>query len=182
MNEEWTTWEGRVIDGVYPLRRLLGRSDHSVVFLTEDQATTHSAAAIKLIPAEPLQAEAQLSRWKTVMTLAHPHLMRLLGCGHCQVGSHRLLFVVMEYAEQTLAQILTRRALSPDEMREMLAPTLDALAFLHRRGLVQGRLKPSNVLAVDDQLKLASDTVRIVGETNAGIAKSSPYDPPEADT
>src|SRR5439155_8999436 len=33
---------------------------------------------------------------------------------------------------------------------------------------------------VNDQLKLASDTVRPAGEPRAGIAKSSPYDPPEA--
>jgi len=61
----------------------------------------------------------------------------------------------MEYAEQTLSQILPHRALSPDEVREMLLPTLDALAFLHRKNLVQGQLKPANLLVVNDQLKLA---------------------------
>jgi TonB family protein len=62
----------------------------------------------------------------------------------------------------------------------MLLPTLDALAFLHRKNLVQGRLKPANFLVVNDQLKLASDTVRPAGEPSASIAKSSLYDPPEA--
>ena len=46
----------------------------------------------------------------------------------------------------------------------MLTPTLDALTFLHHRNLVQGQLKPSNFLVVNDQLKLASDTIRAAGE------------------
>ena len=62
----------------------------------------------------------------------------------------------------------------------MLIPTLDALAFLHRKDLVQGQLKPANFLVVNDQLKLASDTVRPAGEPRAGIAEPSLYDPPEA--
>jgi len=62
----------------------------------------------------------------------------------------------------------------------MLRPTLNALAFLHGKNLVQGRLKPSNILVVNDQLKLASDTIRPGGESTANIAKPSMYDPPEA--
>jgi hypothetical protein len=85
----------------------------------------------------------------------------------------------MEYADQTLAQILPRRALSPDETRELLLPTLSALGFLHRNNLVQGQLKPTNLLVVNDQLKLASDTIRSTGKLSSGILRASLYDPPE---
>jgi TonB family protein len=180
MTEVWTKWEGHVINGVFLLRRLLSVSDHSAVFLTEYKAQNLPNAALKLVPANPTLAQAQLSRWTTAATLSHPHLIRLLETGRCQLGGLQFLFVVMEYAEQTLSQILRQRALTPDEVREMLFPTVNALAFLHRKNLVQGRLKPSNILAVNDQLKLASDTVRTAGESPANIAKSSVYDPPEA--
>jgi TonB family protein len=180
MTEVWTKWEGQVINGVFLLRRLLSASDHSAVFLTEYKAQNLPNAALKLVPAIPTLAQAQLSRWTTAATLSHPHLIRLLETGRCQLGGRQFLFVVMEYAEQTLSQILAQRALTPDEVREMLLPTLNTLAFLHRKNLVQGRLKPSNILAVNDQLKLASDTVRPAGESPANIAKSSVYDPPEA--
>lgn len=86
----------------------------------------------------------------------------------------------MEYAEQTLGQILSRRALTSDEVRELLPPALDALTFLHRKNLVQGQVKPPNFLAVNDQLKLASDTIRLAGESAARPVKPSLYDPPEA--
>jgi TonB family protein len=181
MTEVWTKWEGQVINGVFPLRRFLSASDHSAVFLTEYKAQNLPNAALKLVPAIPALTRAQLSHWTTAATLAHPHLIRLFEAGRCQLGGLQFLFVVMEYAEQTLSQILLQRALTPGEVREMLPPTLSALAFLHSKNLVQGRLRPSNILAVNDQLKLASDTVRPAGESTANIAGSSVYDPPEAE-
>ena len=33
--ETWKSWEGRTVDGKFPLRQYLGGSDHSAVFLTE---------------------------------------------------------------------------------------------------------------------------------------------------
>ena len=180
MTEVWPNWQSEVINGVYPLRRFLSGSDQSAVFLTECKAQDVPTAAIKIIPAERVLTEAQLSHWMTAAGLSHPHLIRLLDAGHCQIGGRQFLFVVMEYAEQTLSQVLAHRALTPEEVREMLLPTLDALAFLHRKNLVQGQLKPANFLVVNDQLKLASDTIRPAGEPRASIAKSSLYDPPEA--
>jgi TonB family protein len=180
MTEVWPNWQSEVINGVYPLRRFLSGSDHSAVFLTECKAQDFPTAAIKIIAAERVLTQAQLSHWMTAAGLSHPRLIRLLDAGQCQLGGRQFLFVVMEYAEQTLAQVLPHRALTPDEVREMLLPTLDALAFLHRKNLVQGQLKPANFLVVNDQLKLASDTIRPAGEPRARIAKSSLYDPPEA--
>jgi TonB family protein len=158
--EIWRRWESQVVNGVFPLRRFLGRSNRSVVFLTECKAQNLASAAIKIIPADTARAEAQLSRWQMIAGLSHPHLIRLLEAGSCKLGGHPFLFVVTEYAEQNLAQILPRRALTADETTEMLIPTLDALAFLHRQNLVHGQLKPSNFLVVNDQLKLSSDTIR----------------------
>ena len=180
MTEVWTKWEGQTINGVFPLRRFLSASDHSAVFLTEYKAQNLPNAALKLVPAIPALAQAQLSQWTSATTLAHPHLIRLFEAGRCQFGGHEFLFAVMEYAEQTLSQILTQRALTTGEVREMLPPILSALDFLHSKNLVHGRLKPTNILALDDQLKLASDTVRAAGGSAATIARSSVYDPPEA--
>ena len=181
MTEDWTKWEGLIIDRVFPLRRYLGKSNHSVVFLTEHAAHDLPDAAIKLIPADPTMEEAQLSRWRIAAALSHPHLIRIFDSGRCRLGGHPFLFVVMEYAEQTLAQILPHRALTSDEAREMLLPTLDALAFLHGKNLVHGQLKPPNVLVVGDRVKLSSDNVRPAGDSSAVTAEPSLYDSPEAE-
>ena len=176
----WTKWESQIVNGVFPLRRFLGRSNHSVVFLTECRARNLPNAAIKIIPADPAFAEGQLSRWRSAATLSHPHLLRLLDSGRCKLGGHPFLFVVTEYAEQNLAQILPHRALTADEVRELLSPTLDALGFLHGKNLVHGQLKPPNFLVVNDQLKLSSDGIRAFREPVASVARGTQYDAPEA--
>lgn len=178
-SQPWTQWENQVVNGVFPLRRLLGSSNRSAVFLTEYKARNVADAAIKLVRTDASQAQALLGQWQAAATLSHPHLIRLFAAGRCQFGSQEFVFVVMEQAEQTLAQILHQRALHPAEVNELLLPALDALAFLHRNQRVHGQLKPANIFAVGDQLKLASDTIRSAGTPAPGIAATSAYDPPE---
>ena len=180
MSEVWTRWQGHVIHDLFPLGRCLGCSDHSGVFLTKSAAPGPAEVAIKLVPTDRALAESLLPRWKRAGGIVHPHLLRLLQSGGCQLDGLPYLYVVMEYADQTLAQLLQRRALTDDEAREMLRPTLDALAFLHGLNLVQGQLKPANILVVGDQLKLASDTIRRVTDGTMIAEAPSAYDPPEA--
>src|SRR5262249_9881452 len=163
MSEVWTRWQGHVINGAFPLGRYLGCSDHSGVFLTRS-AGRAAEVAIKLVPTNRALAESQLPRWKRAGGLTHPPLLRLLEWGGRPLDGLPYLYTVMEYADQTLAQLLLNRALTDDEAREMLPPILDALAFLHSRNLLQGQLKPTNILVVGDQLKLASDTIRRASE------------------
>src|SRR6202051_1578951 len=100
MTEVWTKWEGQVINGVFPLRRFLSGSDHSGVFLTEYQTEGLPNAALKLVPAIPILMKTSFSNGNTAPSLSHPHLIRLLDWGRCQLGQRHFLFVVMEYAEQ----------------------------------------------------------------------------------
>ena len=57
MSEVWTRLEGQVVNGAYLLRRYLGSSDHSGVFLTEYAAQNLPHAALTLVPAIPTLAE-----------------------------------------------------------------------------------------------------------------------------
>src|SRR5260370_9045212 len=156
MTEAWNQWQGQVINGEFRLQKYLGGSEQSAVFLTELPGQNPKPAAIKLIPAgtsNPSNVDLQLSRLRLAMGLSHPHLIRLLDMGRCQLGSIDLLFVVMECAEENLAQILPERQLTSAETSDTLKPTLEALAYLHGKGLVHGHLKPANIIAIADKLK-----------------------------
>jgi TonB family protein len=179
MTEAWKQWEGQVVNQEFHLRQYLGGSDDRAVFLTDFGEQEPQIAAIKLIAADPENAEPQLSRWELAAKLSHPHLIRLFQMGRCQLANIGLLYVVMEYAEEALSQILPHRPLTPAESRDMLAHVLDVLAYLHSKGFVHGHIRPSNIMAVDDQLKVSSDGLSRVGESRGDLGKASVYDPPE---
>jgi TonB family protein len=176
MTDAWKQQEGQVVDGRYRLILYLGGSDHSAVFLTEHN---HQRAAIKLIGADPAEADSQLARLHRAAKLSHPHLARIFESGQAQIGSARVVYLVTEHAAEDLSLILPDRALSPDEVREMLPLILDTLQYLHSHGFVHARLKPSNIQAVNDQLKLSIDGVCAPHERGSSGEKPSPYDPPE---
>ena len=177
--DAWKQWEGRVVIGGFQLRQYLGASDHSAVFLTERGEREPQKAAIKLISADPSNAELQLSRWRLAAKLSHPHLIRLFQMGRCQLGKIGLLYVVMEYAEENLSQVLPYRPLTPAEARDMLEAALDALAYLHGKGLAHGHVKPANIMAVNDQLKLSSDGLCPIGEPSGDLGNVGIYKSPE---
>jgi TonB family protein len=179
MTRDWKQWEGQIVNGTFPLRQYLGGSAHSAVFLTERRGREPQRAVIKLIPADPATAGVQLSRWEATAKVSHPHLLRLFETGSCQLDKLVLLYVVMEYAEDNLAQILPHRPLAPEEVRDLLDPALDALTFVHGKSLVHSRLKPSNIMAAQDQLKLSSDSLFRSGDPAGSLGPSSKYDAPE---
>jgi len=182
MTESWKAYEGQVADAQFHLRRYLGGSDHAAVFLTElGEGQVHQAqqAAIKLIPAEPDSAETQISRWRQAAKLSHPNLLRIFQAGRCRLGDRNMLYVVTEYAAEDLSQILPQRPLTASETRDMLGPILDALAYLHMNGFVHGHIKPANIMAVDEQLKISSDGLCRAGRPTACRSKPGTYDAPE---
>ena len=142
MAESWQRWEGRLVDDRFPLRQYVAGTDHSGVFLTD--GPDKSKAAIKLVQVDPKDQQKQLSRWEQAAKLSHPNLLRILGMGRCKTDGVDALYVVTEYAEENLGQILPTRALEPGEVKQMLPPILEALSYLHREGWVHAHVKPSN--------------------------------------
>lgn len=180
MAEVWKQWEGKSVEGKYPLRQYLGSSERGIVFLTEFGEREPQKAAIKLVVADSASLEQQPSSWKLASQLSHPNLLKIFDSGRCKLEGNDLLYVVTEYAEEDLSQIIPQRALTPEEAREMLNPVLDALEYLHGKELVHGRIKPANILAKGDQLKLSSDGVVQKGMAPVGWRKAGKYDAPEA--
>src|SRR2546429_3459653 len=86
----------------------------------------------------------------------------------------------MEYVDQDLGQVLPNRPLSKREAHEMLGPLLDALSHIHSKGFAHSHIKPSNIMAIGDQLKLSSDTAVPLGETRPAYRPLDAYDAPEA--
>lgn len=172
----WQQWERRIVNARYPLLRYLGGSRRSAFYLTE---LAGAKAALKLIPANTPRAAAQTACWRLAGGLSHPNLVKIVEIGLWHADQEQdMRFAVMEYCDESLADLLRQRLLTPAEARDVLEPTLDVLKYLHSQGLLHGQIKPAHLLANGDQLKLSSDTIHRNGEGHPS-AIESPYDAPE---
>ena len=173
-------WVGQTVDGKFRLGDFVGANEHSAVFLTDYQAPGVRKAAIKLVAADSPEAAGLLGRWRHAAELSHPHLIRILAMGRCEFNSTPILYVVTEYADENLAVVLARRPLGPAEARGVLGPVVDALSYIHSQGFVHTRIKPANIMAEEDLLRISSDGLCRIGESSGALGKPGAYDPPEA--
>jgi serine/threonine protein kinase len=180
MTESATKRVGQVIDGKFRLGEFVGGEDGSSVFLTDCDSPDVRKAAIKLVPADSPEAEGLLARWRHAAKLSHPHMIRLLDMGRGELDGAAVLYVVMEYAEENLSSVIARRPLAAAEARAILGPVVDALAYVHAKGFVHCRIKPANIMAENDRLKISSDGLCRIGEFSGSVGKPGAYDPPEA--
>jgi TonB family protein len=177
--EPWRQWEGRTIAGTFPLQQCIGGSAESAVYLTSRQG---KKAVIKLVPADKQRAQMLLERWRQSSKLSHAHLIQIYEYGQVEIAETAVCYAVMEYGEENLAQILPQRALTSEEARELLSQVTKAIAYLHSQDLVHSRLKPSNILALGDQIKISSDSVRPENTPADPAVASSVHDAPELAT
>jgi TonB family protein len=173
-------WKGQIIDGKFPLLEWLGGSTHSAVFRTQLPGSSTQPAAIKLIRADRPDAAQQIACWRELVILSHPNLLRVFHAGHCQMSGAPWLYVATEYAEENLDQVLPVRPLSMTEVGDLMPPVLDALAYLHSKNFVHARIKPSNICAVKNQLKLSADSVHPATQAFKPAFLTA-YDAPESE-
>ena len=174
---------GQLADGRFPLRKLLGVSQNSAVFLTSEPVQPGDPApdlAIKLIPEDPASSDRQLEHWRAAAALAHPGLLRIHHFGRCVIDGSPCLYIVTDRADEDLGQLLPRRALSAEETGGMLAAVLPTLDFLHESGFVHAGIKPSNIHATGDNVKLSADRIVPAGESGPTWPLAAPFAPPES--
>ena len=61
----------------------------------------------------------------------------------------------------------------------MLPSVAEALAYVHAKGFVHGHIKPTNIMAVGEQIKISSDVLCGVGESSRVLGAPSVYAAPE---
>jgi eukaryotic-like serine/threonine-protein kinase len=162
----WNELEGRTIDGVYPLRRLVRSEGRHAWFETETAEPQAGPATISLTEAAT-DADEVLERLQAAQELKHPNLVTITKVGQVRVDTTLVIYAVMEHIEQSLSDVLQAQALSPEEGREVAEALVSSLTAIHQRGMSHGRVEAASVLATEETVKLRSDCLHI---TAAGQA------------
>ncbi len=176
MTESWKQWEGQMIADSFPLQQYLGGEGDHAVFLTEHGQPAQKAE-IKILLGNPERTKDTLRRWSLAAKLSHPHLVRIFSVGRWQLGETPAIYAVTEFTDQSLAEVIPVRPLTPEEARQTLEPAAGALAYLHAQGFVHGHLKPEQIRAAGESLKITSTEVSLAAECAAPAGGD--YGPPE---
>lgn len=137
--------------GNYDIIQPIDTGGMGEVYLAQQRSAFGRLVALKIIRSElmhDLTARARFLREAQVSShLKHEHILPLFEFGEDQGR----LFLVTPYIDGgTLARRLKSGSLSLPEVRQLFVPLVQAVAYIHRRGVIHRDLKPTNIL-LDEQ-------------------------------
>src|SRR5579859_3419764 len=171
--------------GNYRLTRLLGKGAFAEVYLAV-QVYLGTEAAVKILHAQlanPTEVEKFRVEARTIATLVHPHIVRVLDFG-VQEGTPYLL---MDYAPNgSLRQRFpAEQPLAPAVMLPYVKQVAEALHYAHEQKLIHRDIKPENMLLGRRGEVLLSDFgIALAAQSSSyqetqGVAGTAAYMAPE---
>jgi serine/threonine protein kinase len=147
------------------------------VALKQVKATVENAESDTLANTHLIDMRRALAQeFKTLSSLRHPHIVSVLDYGF----DGGLPYFTMELLENAQSLLEAAPALRYEQQIEMLAQTLQALAYLHRRGILHRDLKPANVLVFKQEVRVVDFGLAVVNSfANPGFAGTLAYIAPE---
>lgn len=129
----------------YEVEGLLGIGAFADVYRARDRDVTDHVVALKILrapAADEEQVHSALRELQLIASVFHPSVVQLKDHGW---HNGHLWFVMPLYRGETLSKRIERGALSRPEAREIFEPLAEALATMHRAGVLHQDIKPDNV-------------------------------------
>jgi len=142
----------RRINGKFLVEALLGAGGMGVAYLASDLVLNRQVA-LKTLPSVSAEAMGRLRREaRTMASLMHPNIATILG----QESWRGTPILVCEYLHRgTLQHRLALGRLDVNDALSLILTLLDALDYMHGKGVLHRDIKPSNIgFAVDGTPKL----------------------------
>ena len=163
--ELWTEYEGRTIDGAFPLKKLLLPEGRSAFFSTSNGKGVPTV--IRLI-ASHFDEEEILARWRGVEAFGHPNILNIERYGQLVLDDTTVVYALFEPVDASLAEVIAGQRLTLAEARQLASSLASALEVLHTHGFVHEHVEPANVFAVGEVVKLRGDCIRETPEGESG--------------
>lgn len=183
-------WLGQTL-GPFVLEERLGKGGMGSVYKAR-HVTEGAVVAVKILASDSSLSKDMIKRFqreaRTLSRLKHPHIVEVLDFG--LLHSRQGYYLTMEYLQgPTLRQYTKGRSLPLSTVTSLAKQLCEALACMHRHGVVHRDLKPGNIVLESSDcqppmLKLIDfGLVSVQGETRltrSGYMMGSPrYMSPE---
>ena len=163
--------------GNYDLIRRIDMGGMGEVYLAHQRTAFNREVAVKIIrddlSRDPLARGRFFREAEVSSHLKHEHILPLFEFGEVQ---GRLFLATPYISGGTLAQRLHAGPLPLPEVEQLFAALVQAVAYIHRRGVVHRDLKPSNIL-LDREEVTEQVYVRLIDfgiATRSGASASPP--------
>ena len=180
----------QVVNGRYHLHEKLGEGGMGIVYRATDRLTGETVALKQIYLSDNLKVNDSLATGATeddlrlalarefqiLAGLRHPHIISVLDYGFDEA---RRPFFTMTYLPEPQT-ILEAAQNAPFERKiELIQQLLQALAYLHRRGVLHRDLKPDNVLVSAGVVRLLDFGLSATGQLDGRSAGTPLYMAPE---
>lgn len=136
---------GTRIGDRYEVEGLLGTGAFADVYRARDRDVTDHVAALKILrtpAADDQSVHTALRELQLIASVFHPSVVQLKDHGWHE---GHLWFVMPLYRGETLTRRVERSPLTRREARAIFEPLAEALATMHRAGVLHQDIKPDNV-------------------------------------
>jgi predicted nucleic acid-binding Zn-ribbon protein len=137
----------------YEVEGLLGAGAFADVYRARDRDVTDHVVALKILrapAADPQSVHTALRELQLIASVFHPSVVQLKDHGWHE---GHLWFVMPLYRGETLSRRLRRGPLGRREARRIFEPLAEALATMHRAGVLHQDIKPDNVFLANLDLE-----------------------------
>ena len=163
-----------VIDNRYIIQESLGSGGMGTVYLAYDLLTKQLVALKHLTtPTEQLRFQtksndsnlhlALAQEFRTLASLRHPHIISVYDFGF---DKDNLPYYTMEHLVEARDIVRAGQNLTLNGKVNLIIQMLQAIHYLHRRGVLHRDLKPDNVLVVDNHVRVMDFGLAV--ETKSG--------------
>lgn len=132
------------------IQSLLGKGAYGTVYSCQDEFGAR--LAIKCIETDASGVPC-LMETSIMSVIHHPSLQRALSV----YAAPKMLYIVSELAHSDLSSYTHNRIVPPSLLRKWAFALIQGVACLHRKDIIHGDLKASNVLLFDDEMIRITD-------------------------
>jgi serine/threonine protein kinase len=137
--------------GKYQIKDVLAVKGSSITYRAT-QCDLDRPVIIKTVVPEYVVADIGIGRFlseaRRLAELQHPHIVRV---GDCFLEQGRLFLVTDFLSGQNLAQKIAQGPVAIAEALRYIRQIAQAIALMHRNGLLHRDIKPSNIMVSEDQ-------------------------------